>query len=165
MTESKNKEFLAWSMSHLAKIIWVAFAIMITSAFLYVFAVKGDWFGLFGGMPSVKALENPENELASELYSADQVLLGKYFRPNSNRTPAQFQDLSPNLVEALTATEDIRFDRHSGIDPIAILRAVAGVITFNRSGGGSTLTQQLAKNLFNTRQEDYDGSLLKKNKQ
>jgi len=154
-------DFTDWSFSRIIKIIWIAFAIMIVSIFLYVFAVKGDWFGLFGGMPSVKALENPENELASELYSADQVLLGKYYRPNSNRTPAQYQDLGINLTEALTATEDIRFDRHSGIDPKAILRAAAGVITFNRSGGGSTLSQQLAKNLFNTRQEDYDGSLLR----
>ena len=89
-------------------------------------------------------------------------MLGKYFRPNSNRTPAQYQDLSPNLVNALTATEDTRFERHSGIDPIGIIRAMVGVITFNRKGGGSTLSQQLAKNLFNTRQEDYDGALLKR---
>ena len=162
MTKSKKTDSNAALLKYLLNVIWVGFAAAVVMSFLYVFAVKGDWFGLFGGMPSVKALENPENELASELYSADQVLLGKYYRPNSNRTPAQFQDLSPNLVEALKATEDIRFDDHSGIDPKAIMRAVAGVITFNRSGGGSTLTQQLAKNLFNTRQEDYDGSLLKR---
>lgn len=161
MKKNKASANINW-LNHGLKVLWVGFAVLVTMAFLYVFAVKGDWFGLFGGMPSVKALENPENELASELYSADKVLLGKYFRPNSNRTPAQFHDLSPNLVHALTATEDVRFDRHSGIDPKGILRAVAGVITFNRKGGGSTLSQQLAKNLFNTRQEDYDGSLLKK---
>ncbi len=162
MKKMKITDFSENWFKHLIKIIWVGFAMGLVLAFLYVFAVKGDWFGLFGGMPSVKALENPENELASELYSADQVLLGKYFRPNSNRTPAQYRDLSPNLIEALTATEDLRFNEHSGIDPKAILRAMAGVITFNRSGGGSTLSQQLAKNLFNTRQEDYDGSLLRR---
>jgi len=160
-TEKKTKFEFKW-LGLTIKILWAAFAIMVVVVFTYVFAVKGDWFGLFGGMPSVKALENPENELASELYSADQVLLGKYYRPNSNRTPAQFQDLSPNLVHALTATEDIRFEKHSGIDPIGIMRAVFGVLTFNRSGGGSTLSQQLAKNLFNTRQEDYDGAILKR---
>ena len=162
MATEKNTNFnLRW-LKLIIKVLWAGFALTVVMVFIYVFAVKGDWFGLFGGMPSVKALENPENELASELYSADQVLLGKYYRPNSNRTPAQFQDLSPNLVEALLAIEDIRFEQHSGIDPKGILRAVVGVITFNRKGGGSTLSQQLAKNLFNTREKDYDGSLLKK---
>ena len=163
MANRKNKDFTAnfW-LANTLRALWIGFGLMILIIFVYVFALKGDWFGLFGGMPSVKALENPENELASELYSSDNVLLGKYFRPNSNRTPAQYQDLSPNLVQALTATEDTRFDRHSGIDPIGIMRAMVGVITFNRKGGGSTLSQQLAKNLFNTRQEDYDGALLKR---
>ncbi len=142
--------------------MWVCFGLFVAGLFLYVLAVKGDWFGLFGGMPSVKALENPENELATELYSADNVLLGKYYRPNSNRTPARYQDLNINLVNALKATEDIRFEDHSGIDPKSILRAVAGVVTFNRKGGGSTLSQQLAKNLFQTREKDFDGILLKK---
>jgi len=137
MAKRKKKDSIAdfW-LAKTVKFLWIGFGVMVLITFLYVFAVKGDWFGLFGGMPSVKSLENPENELASELYSADKVLLGKYYRPNSNRTPAQYQDLSPNLVHALTATEDIRFDRHSGIDPIGILRAMAGVITFNRKGGG-----------------------------
>ena len=162
MTKKKKTTTEFKWLSHGLKVLWAAFAMMIVMVFVYVFAVKGDWFGLFGGMPSVKALENPENELASELYSADNVLLGKYFRPNSNRTPAQFHDLSPNLVLSLTAIEDFRFDQHSGIDPIGILRAMIGVITFNRKGGGSTLSQQLAKNLFNTRLEDYDGALLKR---
>ena len=162
MTKKKKTASEFKWMSHVLKVLWAGFAVMIVMIFLYVLAVKGDWFGLFGGMPSVKALENPENELASELYSADNVLLGKYFRPNSNRTPAQFHDLSPNLVLSLTAIEDFRFDHHSGIDPKGILRAMIGVITFNRKGGGSTLSQQLAKNLFNTRLEDYDGALLKR---
>ena len=163
MTTKKKKKASAMKwLPKLVKGLWVVFAVGLVSVILYVFAVKGDWFGMFGGMPSVKALENPENELASELYSADNQLLGKYFRPNSNRTPATFKDLSPNLVQALMATEDIRFNDHSGIDPKSILRAVAGVITFNNRGGGSTLSQQLAKNLFQTRGEDYDGWLLKK---
>jgi len=163
MAKRKKKDSAAdfWLVKIL-RALWVGFGVVMLSSFLYVFAVQGDWFGLFGGMPSVKALENPENELASELYSADMMLLGKYFRPNSNRTPAQYQDLSPNLVHALTAIEDIRFNQHSGIDPKGIMRAIVGVITFNRKGGGSTLSQQLAKNLFNTRQEDYDGALLKR---
>ena len=162
MAKKKKTGLDAVWLRHGLKALWAGFGILILMVFLYVFAVKGDWFGLFGGMPSVKALENPENELASELYSADKVLLGKYYRPNSNRTPTQYRDLSPNLVQALLAIEDIRFEQHSGIDPRAIVRAMFGVITFNRKGGGSTLSQQLAKNLFNTREQDYDGSLLKK---
>ncbi|MDH3708971.1 MAG: transglycosylase domain-containing protein [Cyclobacteriaceae bacterium] len=163
MTKAKSKKSkvsVTW-LPRLLKAMWICFGLFLLFIFLYVFAVKGDWFGLFGGMPSVKALENPENELASELYSSDNELLGKYFRPNSNRSPARYDDLSPNLVHALKATEDIRFEEHSGIDPKSILRAVAGVVTFNRKGGGSTLSQQLAKNLFQTRGEDYDGTLMR----
>ena len=164
MSKTKSKKSTSESpwLPRALKALWICFGLFLLFSFLYVFAVKGDWFGLFGGMPSVKALENPENELASELYSADNLLLGKYYRPNSNRSPARYEDLSANLVHALKATEDIRFEEHSGIDPKSILRAVAGVITFNRKGGGSTLSQQLAKNLFQTRGEDYDGYLLRK---
>nr|GFD32425.1 hypothetical protein [Tanacetum cinerariifolium] len=97
-------------------------------------------------MPNLRTLENPKSELASEVYSADGVLLGKYFR--ENRTPAEYRDLPQNLVDALVATEDVRFEQHSGIDFKSIMRAVAGL---GRSGGGSTLSQQVAKVLFKTR--------------
>jgi len=126
--------------------MWVLFVGGVVGLILYVGAVNYNFMGWFGRMPNLKTLENPKSELASEIYSADGVLLGKYFR--ENRTPAEYQDLPQNLVDALVATEDVRFEQHSGIDFKSIMRAVKGL---GRSGGGSTLSQQVAKVLFKTR--------------
>ncbi len=117
--------------------------------------------GLFGGLPSLKTLENPQSQLASVIYFADGVEMGKYFRENRNRI--NYDDLSPHLINALRATEDIRFEQHSGIDLISLIRVAKGLITFNPAGGGSTLSQQLAKNLFKTR-TDFDGTVGKQNR-
>jgi penicillin-binding protein 1A len=128
--------------------MWALFWVGLVGLLLYVAAVNYNFMNLFGRMPNLRTLENPKSELASEVYSADGVLLGKYFR--ENRTPADYRDLPQNLVDALVATEDVRFEQHSGIDFKSIMRAVAGL---GRSGGGSTLSQQVAKNLFKTREE------------
>ena len=144
--------------SSIAGTLWLLFGLGVAGLALYVLAVSVNFGGLFGKMPNLKTLENPRSELASEIYSADGVLLGKYFR--ENRTPAEFQDLPQNLIDALIATEDVRFEQHSGIDFRSIMRAVAGL---GRSGGGSTLTQQVAKVLFRTRpgeQSDLNDGLL-----
>ena len=132
---------------------------------LYVYTVSVDFMGLYGGLPSWSALENPKNDVSSELYSADNVLLGKYYR--ENRSPVTYEELSPNLVNALVATEDIRFTEHSGIDLQSMGRVAWGifkkVVTFGASsldGGGSTLSQQTAKNLFKTRGQN-EGPLMK----
>ncbi|MCO5231779.1 MAG: penicillin-binding protein [Chitinophagales bacterium] len=100
--------------------------------------------GFFGSLPDIQELENPKSNLASEIYTADGVLLGKYFI--DNRTNIEFKDLPENLVQALISTEDERFFNHSGIDIKATLRAV---LLLGKEGGGSTITQQLAKNMFN----------------
>jgi penicillin-binding protein 1A len=126
--------------------MWVLFVGGLVGLVLYVGAVNYNFMNWFGRMPNLRTLENPKSELASEVYSADGVLLGKYFR--ENRTPADYKDLPQNLVDALVATEDVRFEQHSGIDFKSIMRAVAGL---GRSGGGSTLSQQVAKVLFKTR--------------
>ena len=97
-------------------------------------------FGLFGKMPSLEQLQNPEADLASEIYSADGVLMGKYY--SENRSEVKYNEISPNVINALLATEDERFYDHSGIDAQAIARAV---FTLGSQGGGSTLTQQVAK--------------------
>lgn len=125
----------------------------------YILAVSFNLFYLFGSMPSLKALENPKSEVASEVISADNQAIGKYFL--ENRTPVEFSQLSPNIVKALMSIEDARFSQHSGIDPRSLFRAALGILTFNSgSGGGSTLTQQLAKNLFELRQDEkYQGLL------
>ncbi len=104
---------------------------------------------VFGKLPGFEELENPKTNLATEIYSSDQVMLGKFFK--ENRTIVDFNDVSPNLLNALIATEDIRFYEHSGIDARALLRVIKGVATMNLSGGGSTITQQLAKNLYKMR--------------
>ncbi len=123
--------------------MWLIFFMLLSVITIFFYGVADEWFG---PMPTFKDLENPDSNLASEIYSADGVLLGTYFI--ENRSNIEFQDLSPNLVHALLAIEDIRFEDHSGIDMRALLRVAWGVLTGNNKGGGSTLTQQLAKNLF-----------------
>ncbi|GAB3240236.1 transglycosylase domain-containing protein [Hymenobacter seoulensis] len=141
----------------LTRALWLLFGAGIVGMILYVLAVSVNFLNLFGRMPNLKTLENPRSELASEIYSADNVLMGKYFR--ENRTPAEYEDLPQHLVDALIATEDARFEEHSGIDPKATGRVAAGLLTGGSGGGGSTLTQQLAKVLFRTREDLNDGKL------
>ena len=102
------------------------------------------WFGVFGKLPSLRELENPQANLASEIYADDgTTLMGKIYA--ENRSSADFHDISKHVIDALISTEDIRFYDHSGIDAIAIGRAIKGL---GREGGGSTITQQLAKNIL-----------------
>tara|TARA_B100001564_G_scaffold239139_1_gene202330 strand:+ start:2504 stop:4813 length:2310 start_codon:yes stop_codon:yes gene_type:complete len=138
--------------------LWVMLFFLISSIIIFIASVNYNPYNLFGGMPSLQDLEKPESDLASELYSGDNLLLGKYFR--YNRSPIEFNDLSDELVTTLLVTEDIRFYDHSGIDFKGLVRATYGVskniLTFGGSGlegGGSTITQQLAKNLFKIRRE------------
>lgn len=125
------------------KVFWIT----LFSGFLFIFLLFiSIAVGLFGKMPSFEELENPKSNLATEIYTSDGKLLGKYFI--ENRSNIHFQELSPNIINALIATEDARFLKHSGIDLKAMFRVLFGVITGTSRGGGSTLTQQLAKNLF-----------------
>jgi len=123
------------------KIYFVVFALMI------LFFV-GVYFGLLGKIPSFRTLENPETNIATEIYTSDGVLMGKYYV--ENRTLSEYHELSPYLVQALLATEDIRFYKHAGVDIRGVMRVVVKTILGGQrsSGGGSTITQQLAKNLF-----------------
>jgi penicillin-binding protein 1A len=107
-----------------------------------LFFLFASW-GLLGSMPSFEDLENPDSNLATEIISADGVVIGKYFE--KNRSQLKYSDLPKNLVQALVATEDERFYDHSGIDGRGTLRAI---LSLGTSGGASTLTQQLAKQLF-----------------
>ena len=109
---------------------------------IIVFFLFASW-GILGSMPSFEDLENPDSNLATEVISSDNVVIGKFFR--ENRSQLKYSDLPKNLVDALVATEDERFYEHSGIDGRGTLRAIASLGT---SGGASTLTQQLAKQLF-----------------
>jgi penicillin-binding protein 1A len=140
------------------KWIWMIFLGIIIAIPLYVLSVSFDFLGLFGGMPSLKAIENPENDLSSEIISADGVSLGRYFR--YNRSQVTYDQLSPDLVNTLLLSEDHRFYQHSGMDFWAYPRVLFGILTFNSKGGGSTITQQLAKNLY-TINPELDGHLAK----
>ena len=111
--------------------------------FLFVFIDKG-WVGY---LPPLEELQNPKNKYASEIFSAEMVSLGRYYR-KENRVGVQYADLSPYLVDALISTEDVRFYEHTGVDSKSLFRAI---VLLGRSGGGSTLTQQLAKQLWSPR--------------
>lgn len=122
------------------KILWVLVLGGISCGII-VFAFA--YFGVFGSLPSLQELENPQANLASEIYANDGTLMGKIY--TENRSSADFKDISNHVIDALISTEDIRFYEHSGIDAIAIGRAIKG---FGHEGGGSTITQQLAKNIL-----------------
>ncbi len=165
-TKSKLIELLQTRKSWFPKAIrytWIAFLTFMLGLPLYVFTVSVDLFGLFGAMPSLAEVENPENDLSSELISADGVTLGRYFRYNSggaggNRSQVTFDELSDTLVNTLVLSEDHRFYQHSGLDFPAYLRVVWGLMTLQPAGGGSTITQQLAKNLYTqNRDKGLDG--------
>ena len=143
---SKLLRFQHAKFKPLIKVVWILFFCFLIGFPLYIYSVSIDAFGLFGGMPSLKSIENPENDLSSELISADGVSLGRYFRYNRSRVA--FKDLSQDLVNTLLYSEDHRFYEHSGMDFIAYLRVLKGLVTFQPAGGGSTITQQLAKNLY-----------------
>ena len=103
--------------------------------------------GVLGYLPPLEELQNPKNTFASEIISADMQSLGRYYR-YENRVGVQYADLSPNLINALVATEDVRFYDHTGVDFKSMFRAI---LKLGRAGGGSTLTQQLAKQLWSPR--------------
>ena len=121
--------------------------IVIGGVFLAILPFLLASWGLLGHMPTFEELENPENNLATEVISIDGKTLGKY--AVENRTPIKYKDIPQNLVEALVATEDERFYNHSGIDFKGTLRAI---LSLGTSGGGSTITQQLAKMTFHKRE-------------
>ncbi len=126
------------------RIFWILFATGVIAVFLMFFMIAQGWLGY---MPSFEDLENPESLLASEVVSSDGVTLGKYFK--ENRSFVNYTELNPELLNALVATEDVRFFKHSGIDLRGLVRVVKGIITGDTSsGGGSTISQQLAKMLF-----------------
>lgn len=142
------------------RIVWILFFCWLFGVPLYIYTVSIDLFGMYGGLPDLKAIENPENDFSSEVLSADGVSLGRYFV--FNRAQVRYEDLSPALVKTLVISEDHRFYEHSGMDFWAYLRVAKGMLMLNPEGGGSTLTQQVAKNLFTQNKElDLNGWIVK----
>lgn len=135
---------------------WKIFRIFLITVVAVAIGIQINFLWIFGSMPGVEDLENPKSEQATEVYSADNVLLGKYFR--ENRSPVDYEQISPNVINALIATEDNRFHEHSGID----LKASFAIVYYMLKGdqrGSSTITQQLAKNLYKTRGQSSKGLL------
>ncbi len=145
----KTRELLKMERPWFHKVVkytWIAFFLLVFGLPLYVYTVSLNPFGLFGPMPLTRDVENPKNDLSSELISADGVSLGRYFR--YNRSQVTYDELSDELKNTLLISEDHRFYNHSGLDFPAYLRVFYGLISLNPAGGGSTITQQLAKNLY-----------------
>ena len=139
---SKPSNLSQEDISYYTKLFW---KVTIYGILIFVLLISSVGFGLFGELPSFRDLENPKSNLATEVISSDGNILGTYFI--QNRSNAKYKDLSPNLVNALIATEDVRFYKHSGVD----LKGTFAIIFYSAIGkkrGSSTITQQLAKNLF-----------------
>ena len=142
-TSNKKKKKTVKGGSHAIRNLWIIFGVFLTLVILFFVCVAA---GIFGTMPSFEELENPQTNLATEIISADGKVLGTYYV--ENRSNVRYAELSPYMPEALISIEDERFTEHSGIDERALIRVAFGVLTGRKKGGGSTITQQLAKNLF-----------------
>ncbi|MCH8555264.1 MAG: transglycosylase domain-containing protein [Schleiferiaceae bacterium] len=141
--KKKNTKNPVYDFSSYVKRFWLVLALGVISFFsIFLLAAAG----VFGPLPDFDAIENPKSNLASEVISMDGVVLGKFYQ--ENRTHAEFYELPQHLVDALIATEDERFMKHSGID---FRRLVTATLFLGKRGGASTITQQLAKNMFHTR--------------
>jgi penicillin-binding protein 1A len=141
---SQNKKNTSVKNTDIKPAVKILWTLVLGGIALGIVVFASAYFGLFGKLPSLRELENPQANLASEIYANDgTTLMGKIYA--ENRSSADFNDISKHVIDALISTEDIRFYEHSGIDAIAIGRALKG---FGREGGGSTITQQLAKNIL-----------------
>ncbi len=149
MEKQDNKRNKKRSLGTLLTLMWLGFAAFIIGIFLFFVLVYN---GVIGYMPPIEELKNPSDKFASVIYSADGKEIGRYFKNTGNRVYADFDEISQHVVDALIATEDSRFKEHSGIDAQALGRVlVKTLILQNRNaGGGSTITQQLAKQLYST---------------
>lgn len=125
------------------KILWLSLLLGVVGFNILIFLINAGWLGY---MPKMEELENPKSAAASEIYSAEGGKIGILYL--ENRDPVTYSEISPNVIDALIATEDERFYEHSGIDAEAIGRALFGIVTFSPRGGASTITQQLAKHLL-----------------
>jgi penicillin-binding protein 1A len=139
-------------------LVWISTAVLFIILFLGAVDINFLW--LFGRSPGFSDIKNPITSEASIIVSADSVPIGKYF--NENRTPVKYEEISPKLVRTLIATEDERFYHHHGIDFKGIFAAVKDMFG-GHARGASTITQQLAKNLFRVRtKKEYSTGLLGK---
>jgi len=147
--------------SKFKRIFWRLFVLGVVCIVLIFVFINVGWIGY---LPPVDELQNPRNKYATEIYSSDLQLLGRYFYSKQNRVGVHYSEISKNVVNALVATEDVRFYDHSGIDGKALTRAVVltGIFHRKNSGGGSTITQQLAKQLYSPQADNLIQRALQK---
>ena len=145
----------------IAHFLWGMLFISIVGAAAAFYAIAEGWIGY---MPPVEDMQNPINRFATQVYSSDGKLMGTWNYNKENRICVDYDQLAPALVEALVATEDVRFYQHSGIDFKALARAVVkrGLLGQKNAGGGSTITQQLAKQLYSGKAENITERALQK---
>ena len=135
----------------------VAIVSAIVAFFVYLGMVDINFLWLFGKSPGFSQIKKPTTSEASEIYSADGVMIGKYF--SENRTPVKYEEVNPVFWKALIDTEDERFYKHRGVDPIGMFAVLKDVIVSHEARGASTITQQLAKNMFRVRTQYSTGLL------
>src|SRR5690606_30547988 len=145
--EPKDSKLTQEDIKRYTRNFWKILVGLVLFVFLFLFSVR---MGIFGSLPTFNDLENPNNNLASEIITEDNKVLGTYYV--ENRSNVRYSELSPYLVKALVSTEDKRFYSHSGIDYSRTMTVVFYTLLGNKQGG-STITQQLALNLFSERRE------------
>ncbi len=146
------------------KLIMSLWSLFVVGFMLVVLLFVLIYNGMIGYMPPIEELRNPTDKFASVIYSADGQELGRYFRNTGNRVYADYSEISPHVIDALIATEDSRFEDHSGIDMRAVMRVIVKTIMMQNknAGGGSTITQQLAKQLYSPESEGMFDRAFKK---
>lgn len=144
MAKKKNNKK---SSSFIIKCLWGSFGAIVLGSIILFVAISKGWIGY---MPPIEELQNPNDKFASVIYSDDGKVLGRYYQSRNNRVYVDYREISPYLIEALIATEDVRFADHCGIDFKALMRAIVkrGLLMQKSAGGGSTITQQLSKLLY-----------------
>ena len=145
----KNSVSIFWKIAAIGTGLFILFLVLIN-------------YGIFGEMPSLEELENPAVLQATEIYANDGTLMGKYYLDRGNRSNVRYRDISKHAINALVATEDERFYDHSGIDGKSVMRAI---VFLGTKGGGSTITQQLALNMFAERSSNRVARMLQKLKE
>ena len=145
----------------IVRILWSLIGIAVIAAILGFTAISEGWIGY---MPPIEEMQNPINRFATQIYSADGKIMGTWNYNRENRVMVDYTQLPPSLIQALVATEDVRFYEHSGIDFFALGRAIVkrGILGQKSAGGGSTITQQLAKQLYSETAHSVTERLLQK---
>ena len=147
-------------MKKLVRYIWIAFAVVLLLVVSLILMVERGWIGY---MPQIDELQSPISRYASQVISSDGKVMGTWSL-SENRVFADYDSISPHVFKALVATEDVRFFQHSGIDVRALGRAIVkrGILRHKEAGGGSTITQQLAKQLYSSTARSTGERLMQK---